>query len=250
MVITGDDRDHIEHTKRHLQQHFAMKDLGPLRYFLRLEIARSSRSILISQQKYTADILSRAALSDSRTAATPIELNQKFCLDDGEPLSDVTYYWTLVGSLIYLTISRPDIAYAVHVVSQFVAAPRTTHYAAVLRILRYLRGTLSRSLFLPISSALKLRAYSNADWAFNVTDCKSIIVYCIFLGDSLISWCSKKQHIVSRSSTESKYRAMADTTVEIVWLRRLLADMGVSLLDPTPLHCDNKSAIGANPEEC
>ncbi|XP_056175049.1 uncharacterized protein LOC130140228 [Syzygium oleosum] len=131
-----------------------MIDLGPLRYFLGLEIARSSRGILISQQKYTADILSRAALSDSRTAATPIELNQKFCPDDGEPLSDVTRYRTLVGSLIYLTISRPNIAYAVHVVSQFVAAPRTTHYAAVLRILRYLRGTLSRSLFLPSSLLL------------------------------------------------------------------------------------------------
>ncbi|KAI3412713.1 uncharacterized protein J3R85_017059 [Psidium guajava] len=249
MIITGDDRAHIEHTKRHLQQHFSMKDLGPLRYFLGLEIARSSRGILLSQQKYTADILSRAALSDSRTAATPIELNQKFRPDDGEPLSNVTRYQTLVGSLVYLTISRPDIAYAVHIVNQFVAAPRTVHYAAVLRILRYLRGTLTRSLFMPSSSALKLRAYSNADWASNVTDRKSVTGYCIFLGDSLISWRAKKQHIVSRSSTESEYRAMADTTVEIVWLRRLLADMGVSFLDPTPLYCDNKSAIhiGANP---
>ena len=161
----------------------------------------------------------------------------------------MTRYRTLVGSLVYLTISQPNIAYAVHVVNQFIAAPWSTHYVALLRILRYLRGTLTRSLFLPSSSPLELRAYSDANWASNVTDHRSTTRFCIFLGNSLISWRAKKQQIVSRSSTESEYRAMADTTVEIVWLRRLLADMGILLQDPTPLYCDNKSAIhiGANP---
>ncbi|KAK6151159.1 hypothetical protein DH2020_016091 [Rehmannia glutinosa] len=150
---------------------------------------------------------------------------------------------TVVGSLVYLTVTRPDIAHVVHVVSQFVISPSTVHWAVVLLILRYLRGTQFQSLLLPSSSSLEIHAYSDADWANDPTDRKSITVFCVFLGDSLISWKSKKQDVVSRSFTECEYRAMATTACEIVWLRWLLADMGVFLDRPTPLHCENKSAI-------
>jgi hypothetical protein len=152
-------------------------------------------------------------------------------------------YRTIVGSLVYLTITRPDIAHAVHVVSQFVTAPTTVHWGAVLRILRYLRGTQFQSLLFPSTSSLKLSAYSDASWDSDPSDRKSTTGFCVFLGDSLISWKSKKQDVVSRSSTEAEYRAMAVTTCEIVWLRWLLADMGVDVSQPTPLHCDNKSAM-------
>ncbi|XP_048136052.1 uncharacterized mitochondrial protein AtMg00810-like [Rhodamnia argentea] len=243
MIIIGDDYAHIAYTKQHIHRQFAMKDLGFLRYFLGIEVARNRRGILLSRQKYITDILARAELSDTRLAATPVELHLQLRSDDGEPLSDVTRYRALVGGLVYLTTTRPDIAYAVHLVGQFVAAHRTVHYASVLRILRYLRGTLTRSLFLPSTSSLALRAYFDADWASDVTDRKSITGFCVFLGDSLISWHAKKQLVVSRSSTESEYRAMADTTVEIIWLRRLLADLGVASSNPIPLHCDNKSSI-------
>jgi len=145
--------------------------------------------------------------------------------------------------LVYLTITRPDIAYVVHIVSQFVTSPTTIHWAVVLRILRYLRGTQFQSLLLPSTSSLQLRAYSDADWASDPVDRKSTTGFCIFLGDSLISWKSKKQSVVSKSSTEAEYRAMASTTTEIVWLRWLLDDMGVSISSPTPMFCDNKSAI-------
>ncbi|KAL5788005.1 hypothetical protein ACOSP7_004954 [Xanthoceras sorbifolium] len=229
--------------KSELTRQFEMKDLGSLRYFLGIEVAVSPKGYLLSQSKYTTEILERAPLTDTRTADTPSELNARYSPSDGTPLSDPTLYRTIVGSLVYLTITRPDIAYAVHIVSQFVASPTTIHWAAVLRILRYLRGTIFQSLLLPSTSSLQLRAYSDADWGHDSTDRKSVTGFCIFLGDSLISWKSKKQTVVSKSSTEAEYRAMASTTTEIVWLRWLLADMGVHLSHPTPMFCDNQSSI-------
>ncbi|CAJ2668756.1 uncharacterized mitochondrial protein AtMg00810-like [Trifolium pratense] len=243
MIITGDDVDGINELKLQLAKRFEMKDLGPLRCFLGIEVAYSPKGYLLSQSKYIANILEQARLSDTRAVDSPLELNVKYVPSDGIPLPDPTLYRTLVGSLVYLTITSPDIAHAVHVVSQFVVSPTTIHWAAVLRILRYLRGTQFQSLLFPSSSSLELRAYSDADWAGNPTDRKSTTGFCIFLGDSLISWKSKKQDIVSRSSTEAEYRAMASTTTEIVWLRWLLCDMGVPLYEPTPMYCDNKSAI-------
>ena len=137
-------------------------------------------------------------------------------------MPDPTLYRTIVGSLVYLTITRPNIAHAVHVVSQFVTSPTTVHWAAVHRILRYLRGTRFQSLLLSSSSSLELRAYSDADWASDPTDQRSVTEFCIFLGDFLISWNSKKQAVVAVSSTEAEYRAMASTTREMSHFLALL----------------------------
>lgn len=243
MIITGDDIDGIDVLKSELARNFEMKDLGPLRYFLGIEVASSPKGYLLSQSKYICDILERARLTDNKVVDTPMENNIHLSPSDGVSLSDPTLYRTIVGSLVYLTITRPDIAHAVHVVSQFVTSPTTVHWAAVLRILRYLRGTRFQSLLFSSSSSLELRAYSDADWAGDPTDRKSVTGFCIFLGDSLISWKSKKQDVVAVSSTEAEYRAMALTTREIVWLRRLLTDMGVSFSRPSLMFCDNKSAI-------
>lgn len=123
------------------------------------------------------------------------------------------------------------------------SAPRTSHFSAVLRILRYIKGTLFHGLHFSATSSLELSGYSDADWAGDPTDRRSTTGYCFFLGDSLISWRSKKQTVVARSSTESEYRALADTTSELLWLRWLLTDMGVSHSSATILQCDNQSAI-------
>uniref|UniRef100_A0A2N9HIX4 Reverse transcriptase Ty1/copia-type domain-containing protein n=1 Tax=Fagus sylvatica TaxID=28930 RepID=A0A2N9HIX4_FAGSY len=199
--------------KHFLGQHFEMKDLGPLSYFLGLEVSSSSDDYYLTQAKYTSDLISRAGITDSKIVDTPIEYNNRLNTHDGEPLPDATLYRQLVGSLIYLIVTRPDISYAFHIVSQFMAAPRSLHYAAVLRILR---GPYDR---------------------------RSTTGYCFLLGDSLISWRSKKQSVVTRSSTEAEYRALADTTAELLWLCWLLQDLGVDCSTAVPIHCDNQSAI-------
>ncbi|XP_047331826.1 uncharacterized mitochondrial protein AtMg00810-like [Impatiens glandulifera] len=161
------------------------------------------------------------------------ELAHSFAMKDLDILRyflgiEVVYYpkdYLLSQSnLIYLIVTRPDIAHAVNVVSQ------------------YFRGTHFHSLMFHSTSSLELRAYYDADWAGDPTDRKSTTIYCIFFGDSFISWKSKKQDVISRSSTEAEYRAMTTTACEIVWLRRLVTDMCISLSHP-PLHCDNQSVI-------
>ncbi|GFZ05813.1 hypothetical protein Acr_17g0013850 [Actinidia rufa] len=242
MIITRDDVHGISELQDFLHRHFEMKDLG-LSYFLGLEVSSGFTGYSLTQAKYASDLLTRAGLSDCKTASTPLEANAHLTSLDGELLSDATLYRQLVGSLIYLTVTRPDIAHVIHLVSQFMSAPRSTHYAAVLRILRYVKGTLFHGLHFSSQSSLQLYAYSNADWAGDPTDRRSTTDFCFFLGDSLISWRSKKQTLVARSSTEAKYRALADTTQELIWLRWLLQDMGVSHSGATVLHCDNRSAI-------
>ncbi|XP_062075715.1 uncharacterized mitochondrial protein AtMg00810-like [Humulus lupulus] len=187
MIITGDDANGITELKTHLTREFEMKDLGFLKYFLGIEVAYSPRGYLLSQSKYIADILDQARLSDARTVDTPLELNARYSSSDGVALLDPSLYHTLVGSLVYLTITRPNIAYAVHIFSQFVASPTTIHWAAVLRILRYLQGTQFQSLLFPSTSTLELRAYLDADWGGDCTNRKSTTGFCIFLGDFLIS---------------------------------------------------------------
>ncbi|KAJ9540774.1 hypothetical protein OSB04_027280 [Centaurea solstitialis] len=243
MIITGDDSNGIASLKQSLSSSFEMKDLGDLHYFLGLEVLSDASGIYLCQAKYVSDLLSKAGLSDNKVASTPLEHNLHLAPNAGTPLQDPTRYRQLVGSLVYLTVTRPDIAYAVHTVSQFMAAPCSDHYAAVLRILRYLKGTMFHGLHFSSKSSLLLRGFSDADWDSDMTDRRSTTGYCFFLGDSLISWRSKKQSLTARSSTEAEYRALADTTQELIWLRWLLSDMGAPQRSPTPLWCDNNSAI-------
>ncbi|KAL4020497.1 hypothetical protein IC575_019275 [Cucumis melo] len=202
--------------------HQTSTGLGNLSYFLSLEISSLPSGYYLSQAKYASDLINRSGISDSATSSTPLDPNVRLTPFDGVPLEDPTLYRQLVGSLIYLTVTRPDISYAVHIASQFMTAPRTIHFTAVLRILRYIKGTLGHG---------------------DPTDQRSTTGYCLYLGDTLISWRSKKQSVVSRSSTESEYRALTDATSELLWLRWLLTDMGGPQTSPTILHCDNRTAI-------
>ncbi|XP_048234353.1 uncharacterized mitochondrial protein AtMg00810-like [Ricinus communis] len=226
-----------------------MKDLGLAAYFLRIEIFRSSTRYFLSQRKYTKDLISLASLTDDKVVDTPLELNVKYSRIDGEPLFDPALYRSIVGSLVYLTVTRPDIAYVVHIISQFMSDPHILHFTAVYHIIRYLRSISTMGLYYPSSSSSVLHVFSNADYAGCLDTRRSTIENCIFIGQSLLSWKSKKQPTVSKSSTESEYRSMSSACGEIIWLQRLLQDFGIFLTSPAPLYCGNESAakIASNP---
>ncbi|RVX06405.1 Retrovirus-related Pol polyprotein from transposon TNT 1-94 [Vitis vinifera] len=249
IVITGSDSALLGQLKTHLSESFHMKDLGPLTYFLGLEVHHSPSGISLNQHKYASDLVATAGLQGATSVDTPMELNVKLCKEEGDLLVDPSLYRKLVGSLVYLTITRPDISFAVQQVSQFLQTPRHLHLATVRRIIRYVQGTSTRGLFFPAGNSTRLAAYSDANWAGCADTRRSITGWCVFLGDALISWKSKKQDRVSKSSTESEYRAMSLACFEIIWLRGMLAELDFSETDPTPLHADNISAIQitANP---
>ncbi|CAN6724995.1 unnamed protein product [Malus baccata var. baccata] len=249
MIITGNNHDAIQRLKQFLHHQFRIKDLGPLKYFLGIEVARSQQGISISQRKYILDILDDAGLLGACPVDFPMEQDLKLRPTDGELLKDPTRYRRIVGRLIYLTITRPDITFSVQNLSQFMNQPRKPHLEAAIRVLKYLKGTPGQGLFFPSTDALQLSGYCDASWASCLTTRRSVTGYCVFLGKSLISWKTKKQHTVSRSSAEAEYRSMAAITCELTWLRYLLQDLQVSHAAPAHVYCDNKAAlhIAANP---
>ena len=176
MIITGDDSQAISDLQCYLGKHFEMKDLGNLSYFLGLEISSLSDGYYLSQAKYASDLLSRFGIADSTTSSTPLDPNVQLTLIDDVPLDDPTLYRQFVGSLIYLTVTRPDIAFAVHIVSQFMAAPRTIHFTIVLHILCYIKGTLGHGLHFSSQSSLVLSGFSDVDWVGDPTDKRSTLV--------------------------------------------------------------------------
>ncbi|WJZ91571.1 hypothetical protein VitviT2T_010631 [Vitis vinifera] len=249
MIIAGNDENVIATLKESLHTKFRIKDLGQLRYFLGIEVARSTDGISISQRKYTLDILDEAGLLGAKPLLTPMEENNKLLPTVGDLLKNPSIYRRLVGQLIYLTITRPEISYSIHILSQFMQEPRKPHLHAVHHLLRYLKGALGQGLYFPAKGNLLLRGFCDADWARCSITRRSVTGYCIFLGEALISWKTKKQTTVSRSSAESEYQAMASITCELTWLKYLLDDLKVEHSQPAKLFCDSKAAlhIAANP---
>ena len=242
IVITGNDHEEISKLKAFLHRKFAIKDLGILKYFLGIEAAYSTKGIFLNQRKYVLDLLQDSGKLGAKPAETPTETGGKPD-DEGEPFPNVVQYQRLVGRLIYLTITRPDISYAVSLVSRFMHAPKVQHMDAVNRILRYLKGSAGRGIWMRKNGHTSISAYTDADWAGCPIDRRSTTGYCIFVGGNLVTWKSKKQNVVAKSSAEAEYRAMSTTTSEIIWLRALLKDLSFPTTESSRLFCDNQAAI-------
>jgi len=242
-LITGSDSTEIQHVKHHLHTKFGIKDLGKLHYFLGLEVSHTPQGVILSQQKFSKELLTECGYTFKRPTSTPLPLNCKLLPDEGQLLADPTSYRTLVGKLNFLTHTRLDLCFSVQYLSQFLQSPRTPHFEALLHTLSYIQGTLTHGILLKASNHLSLQAFSDSDWAACPTTRRSVTGYLVMLGSSPISWKSKKQSTVSRSSSEAEYWAMAQAASEITWMVRLLEELGVYNLTPVTLNCDNQSAL-------
>ncbi|KAJ9553824.1 hypothetical protein OSB04_017869 [Centaurea solstitialis] len=243
IVITGSDETGIMKLKDFLASQFQTKDLGPLKYFLGIEVSRNRKGICLSQRKYCLDILNDSGMIETKPCEAPMIPNMKLNVKDGDLLEDPEKYRRIVGKLNYLTITRPDIAFPVSVVSQFMSSPRTPHWDAVRHILKYLKGAPGLGILYQNHNHHVIEGFTDADYDGDPTNRRSTTGYCVFVGGNLVSWKSKKQNVVSRSSAESEYRAMAQTTCELIWLRNLLGELGFAQSKPMNLYCDNEAAI-------
>ena len=243
MVLTGDDPCEMKALQEYLATKFEMKDLGQLKYFLGIEVARSKHGVLLSQRKYVLDLLTETGMLGCKPVETPMEMNHKLGILPDQAPTDKGRYQRLVGRLIYLSHIRPDIAYAVSVVSQFMHAPSEEHMEAVYRILRYLKSAPGKCLLFLKNGISNIEGYTDSDWAGDQTTRRSTSGYFTFVEGNLVTWKSKKQKVVARSSAEAKFRGMAHGVCELLWIRNILRDLGIEYATPMNLHCDNKAAI-------
>jgi hypothetical protein len=242
IVLTGDDIVEMAKVKEKLAVDFEIKDLGSMRYFLGMEVARSKDGIVVSQQKYILDLLKETGMSGCRPADTPMDPNAKLWEKGSVPV-DTGRYQRLVGKLIYLSHTRPDIAFSVSVVSQFMHSPFEEHLEAVYRILRYLKANPGKGLFFKKTSERNVSIFTDADWAGSVTDRRSTSGYCTYVWGNLVTWRSKKQGVVARSSAEAEFRAMAQGICEGLWIHRVLEELKMKIELPLKLYSDSKAAI-------
>jgi len=234
--------DISEEFAKMMSKKYEMSMMGELKFFLGLQIRQQKNGTFISQEKYLKDCLKKFDLIKCKTVKTPMPTSGFLDADEkGKPF-DQKKYRSMIGSLLYLCASRPDIMLAVCICARFQANPKESHHVAVKRILRYLAHTPSLGLWYPKGTQFDLVGYSDSDWAGDRVDRKSTSGTCHFLGRSLVCWASKKQNCVSISTAEAEYIAAGSCCTQILWLKQTLKDYGIHV-KKIPLLCDNESAI-------
>ncbi|KAE8703917.1 hypothetical protein F3Y22_tig00110462pilonHSYRG00339 [Hibiscus syriacus] len=250
IIITGDSSPSIDSIVHALSRDFSLKDLRSLAYFLGIKVKRTEEAMLLSQRKYIIELLEKICLLNATPTVTPMIGASKMTQEVGALLSDAREYRSIVGALLYVCHTRPDIAFSVNKATQFMHAPRELHLAAVKRILKYLASTLNYSLtFSSNDVSQDVVAFTDADWGGSLDDRRSVSGHAVFLGHCLVIWCSKKQKIISRSTMEAEYRIIADAAVEVMWMSSLLCELGVKHRNMPVEWCDNTStvALSTNP---
>ncbi|XP_050897384.1 secreted RxLR effector protein 161-like [Lathyrus oleraceus] len=220
-----------------------MSDLGLLHHFLGIEVYQDEYGVFICQKRCTEYILKKFGMYGSKPIDIPLVVNENLKKEDGGRLVDASMYRILVGSLFYLTASRPDLMVVASLLSRFVSKPSHLHLRVEKRVLRYVMGTMEHGIRFEKNSKLEAKCYCDSDWARSVDDMKSTSGYLFNLGSGVISWCSKKQDTVAQSSAEAEYLAVGLATQQSLWLRRILEDIGEKQEESLQLHCDNKSSI-------
>lgn len=225
VIITGNNPAIIDTLMKSLDKKFALKSLGQLQYFLGIQVHYLDSRFIINQAKYVDGLLYKLQLTNLKLAPSPSVLGKHLSLGEGTPLVDPFIFRSTIGALQYLTNTRPDISYIVNHPNQFLQKPTDLHWQAVRIILRYISGIKHCGLLFKPSIDLSINAYSDADYSSNIDDRKFVVAYCVFVGNNPVSWSSKKQTTVARSSTESEYKALTHAASEIIWLKQLLCEL-------------------------
>lgn len=215
VLLTGNSETEIHKVKKFLDHKFTIKDLSHVKYFLGLEFTRFDRGLYVNQHKYFLDLIQDAGLLGCQPASTPLPKGTRLSSSEGKPMIDSQQYRRPIGILLYLGFTRPDIAYAIQQLIQYVQAPRDNHWQAAIHVLKYLKGCPSLGLYFLSNNSLQLKAYTDADWSSCVDTRRCLTGYCLFLGNALVSWKTKKQPTIFRSTAEGEYRAMAATVCEL-----------------------------------
>ena len=242
IVLTGSNSALLREIVDRLRAEFAVRDMGALSFFLGIDVKRTRDGFYLNQDRYAEDILEHAGMMSYKPIATPIDAKGKLNVD-GLAVDDAHSYHSLADALQYLTMTQPDIAFAVQQVCLHMHDPRMPHLALLKRILPYIRSTTSHGLLLRASTDFSVTAYSDADWGGFPDTRRSTSGFCVYLGDSLVSWSSKRQPTVSRSSAEAEYRAVANVAAECIWLRQLLGELRCDIKKATVVFYDNVSAV-------
>lgn len=243
LIFTGNDEAMLSEFKNSMLREFDMTDLGKMRFFLGIEVLQKSDGIYICQRKYALEVLKRFGMLDSNSVGSPIVPGSKISRDgSGKPI-DETHYKQLVGSLIYLTATRPDMMFVTCLISRYMARPMEIHLQAAKRVLRYLKGTVNYGIHYRRGEDGELIAFTDSDYAGDMDDRKSTSGYVFMMGSSAVSWCSKKQPIVTLSTTEAEFVAAAVCVCQGIWVQRILKEMGQSDKGCMTVMCDNSSMI-------
>eukprot|EP00253_Pinus_taeda_P001666 PITA_01666 len=227
-----------------MQQEFEMFLLGELTYFLGIQVQQEKDGIFLSQTKYLKEILKKYGMKECKPVCTPMIVGCSLSFNDDSFVVNQIEYRSTIGSLLYLTGTKPHIMHAFGIVGCFQANPKESHLQAVKRIFKYLQGTQYFGLWYPKDADLTLHAYTDADWDGNVDDRKSSSGGAFYMGPRLVSWFIKKQSFISLSTTEVEYVFVASCCTQLIWMLQTLQDIQIKCSTSISTLCDNTSAIG------
>ncbi|XP_052880982.1 uncharacterized mitochondrial protein AtMg00810-like [Gossypium arboreum] len=243
LLVIGCKEKMIDEFKMQMQNVFEMTDLGVMTYFLGVEINQSDQGIFISQHAFALKILNRLCMSNCKTISTPVAQEEKLTSSGNQERVDENEYQSLVGCLLYLRAARPNIMYAIILLSRFLHCCDGSHFKAAKRILRYVKETLSYGVKFEKGNELKLIGYFDSDWVGSVDEMKSPSGYFFPLGSSVFRLSSKKQQTVAQSTAEAEYIAGAAAINQAIWLKKLLSDLNEEQVEGTEIRVDNQSAV-------
>lgn len=243
LLIMGSNSTLVEKFKQEMMDVFEMTDLGLMTFFLGMEIKQAEHEVFICQKKYSKEILKKFRLEECKEVSIPMNQKEKLCKEDGTDKVDEGYFRSLIGCLMYLTATRPDILNAVSILSRFMHCASELLLKAAKRVIRYVKGTCGFGVKFTRSKEFKLIGFSDSDWGGSVDDMRSTSGHCFTHGSGVFSWSSKKQETVAQSTAEAEFVAATAAVNQALWLRKILNDLNLEQKESTRIHVDNQAAI-------